>query len=285
MKTINIKSRVNKIDKWFKSIGKKIMSIDNGVEVDDDFDMDDFEFNFEEEKDDRSPVTKAGTAALDAAVSQAFDAQYIKGKVIETLPEGYGKTADFASGISDRVGDTYEKSLVAVKPAVKELKRTLTKAIPRDAAYVPDFLKETLGEWEEDLKGKKSQEQELANSREAALQTQLGSIFSAQFQQAEGMRKEDNARESIGEALEQERHKQSMRVSASSDQAINRIDQYLRTINLEWQKKDLEINYRQLFALQDILQTAREVGQITIDNLPKITKNTGLPDFVIFGLS
>ena len=28
MKTINIKSRVNKIDKWFKSIGKKIMSID-----------------------------------------------------------------------------------------------------------------------------------------------------------------------------------------------------------------------------------------------------------------
>ena len=28
MKTINIKSRVNKIDKWIKSIGKKIMSID-----------------------------------------------------------------------------------------------------------------------------------------------------------------------------------------------------------------------------------------------------------------
>lgn len=28
MKTINIKSRVNKIGKWFKSIGKKIMSID-----------------------------------------------------------------------------------------------------------------------------------------------------------------------------------------------------------------------------------------------------------------
>ena len=25
MKTINIKSRVNKIDKWFKSIGKKIL--------------------------------------------------------------------------------------------------------------------------------------------------------------------------------------------------------------------------------------------------------------------
>ena len=254
--------------------------INTDLSMDDDLDMADFEFSFEEPKDDRSPVTKAGSAALDAAVSQAFDSQYLKGKVLDTLPEGYGQTSDFASDIADRVGDTYDESVKAVKPAVKELKRTLIKAIPRDSAYVPDFLREKLDEWGDDIKGKRTEEQELAQSRENALESQIGSIFSAQFQQAEGMRKEDQARESIGEALAQERHKQGMRVSADSNQAISRIDQYLRSVNLEWQKKDLEIQYRQLFALQDLLKKTQEVGQITIDNLPKITKNTGLPDFV-----
>jgi Transglycosylase SLT domain len=254
-------------------------------DIDNDFDLahnlDDGEFDFDapEPKDDRTPVSKALGGVVEGIHTGLKDTEFLKESVKNVLPEGIGKTWDLGDKLAESASKTFDEAAREAKPAIKEVKKILLKVIPSDSKYVPKFIQDKLEQWQEDIKPEykgPSQDQ----IRDGMIASQVGNIFATQMQRDEAVKKEDDQKSYVREAIDVNRHKDILGLLSSISRATSRIDQYGQTVGLEYQKKDLELSYRQLFAIQDLLKVTQDTSIVTMRDLPVLVKNTALPDFV-----
>lgn len=255
--------------------------IDNDFDIDSDLDFDDLDFSTDPFKDDREPVTKIKDGLVRGVQTRASDDEFITGVLKELLPKGYGDTLDFGDKVATSARRLYNDAANEVRPAVKDFKRIAAKLVPRDKDFVPDKVKEILKQWEEEAKSGEDSAGDLSKSsqREAAISLQLGEIFKEQFIKDEKDKREADSKDLIKESIELNRHRDVFTVLNQSAISLSRLSQYQTTVNLQYQKKSLELQHRQLFAQYDILETITKTHTLQADALGKIVKNTALPDW------
>ena len=267
--------------------GKKIKNnIDNDFDFDSSLDFDDLDFGADPFKDDRKPATKVKDGLKGGIKSKAADPAFISGVLKELLPKGFGDTLDLGDKVSTSARQLYTDAANEVRPAISDFKRIAAKLAPKDSKYVPDKVKEILKQWEEESKANAGPAGTDARAqRESMITMQLGQIFEQQFAQTEKDKRESTSKDLIKEGIELNRHRDIFTVLNQSAVSLSRISQYQTSINLQYQKKSLELQHRQLFAQYDILETINKTHALQSDAFTKIVKNTALPEWQKINLS
>lgn len=258
-------------DDWDDDFG-----LDSGL--DDDF----FDFDMEPPRDNRKPSIKFKDGAVEGLKEGLKDSDYLRSLTRDVFPKGYGDTLDAGSEALTRAKDLYESTAKELKPAISSFKKTVTKMFPKDST-IGSIFKDTLNEWREEIEAEKSGNlfnQNVEQQRESMLSSQMAELFSMQADQHEAERKETANKEALKAGVDTKRYQAQIDLSNRSAMALDRMQKYQTTIDLNYKKKNLELQYRQLFAQQDILQTLRTTLQLQGETLADIKKNTGLPEYV-----
>ncbi len=254
-------------------------SINNQIDLSNDLGFDDLDFNADPFKDDRKPAIKIKDGLASGVKSTISNEAFIRSTLKELLPKGFGDTLDLSDKIGEKLSSLYKEAADEVRPAIKDFKRVSSKLVPKDNKLVPERVKKLLKKWQDENKAGGASNLDTRNQRDVLITQQLGEIFKEQSIQADRQNTESDVKNRIQQAVELNRHKDIFGLLNQSNISLSRISQYQATINLQYQKKSLELQHRQLFALYDILSTVDKTHVLQADAYSKIVKNTGLPDW------
>ncbi len=257
---------------------KKPITADKDFDLDFDLDMEEFNFGETEVKDDRSPVIKIATSIPEGFISGIKETEFLKGALKNILPEGFGQTIDLADKTSGSVKDAFDEATKEIKPAIKEFKRVAPKLVSRDSKLVPESVKKLLQKWQEEQTPSSSQS--IEEQRDSMLSQQMAEIFQAQVEQGKNDRVNEEAKDRLQQGIEISRHRDLFSVANEQAISLSKLEQYQYNTDLRFKKKSLELQYRQLFALQDTLAHLKVDAKEKEANLLAIAKNTSLPEYV-----
>lgn len=251
------------------------------IDLDDiNFDDDswDIDFDITPPKDDRSPVKKIASGAVKGLKSTLKDPKFIERKLFQTLPPGYSKVADMARDVGDELSELYNIAGKELEPIRKMGIKATKSALPKLKGKLPKKIEEKLQSiLDNDAASKTSFG---GNQDEANISLELGEIFKTQMEHQEQLNEKSEVAERTKTAINFKQHKESLTELYSLRQGIDKLVGYQDSINFKFQKKSLELQFKQYYAQRDLLELSKTTNKRVIESLEAITKNTALPEFV-----
>lgn len=238
----------------------------------DDFELDDFDFDdaaFDGElslKDDRKPATIIAQSAFEGFTSRLANPRLVADSLGEALPDGYRKILDVKDALENAVEETRE----ALKPAKQSIKSMLLRNRAFAQKVLPKGMYQRLNEWATGDQWKTEQ----IDERSAEIQASTSGVFEAYMAKhvtEEIHRKED-------QIVEAERFEKTSNIYDRIRQGIDKLVAFNDDALIKVKQKEIEIAYRQLYALTDILEITREKAETDRLQLAAISKNTALPE-------
>lgn len=259
---------------------KKVFRSSNNFDIDSDLDLPDLPFDDKTTvKDDRSPVTKTLKSAVRGAATEVLNPGIITSTIRRSLPAAYGDTLDLAEGGARSVKSLYHDAAEELKPAVKDIKRSVGRVLPKIEGKLSKKWAERLKNWsKDDDSGKRDLSAQ--RQREDALTIELGQMFQAQQEQDNNRQEVADRKDELREGIAQVRHRDNIEQLDSIRESVARLANYQDKVLVNYQRKSLELQFRQYFATADILDLQRRSAEETKNQLAGILKNTGLPEFV-----
>jgi hypothetical protein len=258
------KTKLTTTDSW---------SLDNGL------DMPDFDFNGPEIKDDRTPLTAVKDGVISGIKDQVTNPDTIRKGVLKALPKEYGDAYKQVDAVGSSVKQLYDEAAKNLKPALKDLKRTTGRILPKVENQLPKKWADKLRQFSQNTEGSYANPSR-ENMRDDTIAMHLGEIFQMQQAVDKSVRTDQENRETLRQGLEQLRFRDQFQQLDEIRQNTGRLSAYQDKILVNYQRKTLELAHRQYFATVDILETTREHAGNTKDKLDAIIKNTGLPEYV-----
>lgn len=256
---------------------KKVELDDFGF--DDGLDFPEMDFDNIDVKDNRKPVTKVAHSFLGAAKDTAISPNFIRNMVRTSLPRGYGSAIDMADQTAGSLKNLYNTTAKEIKPVINDLKRTTKRVMPTAEKYLPKAVADRVKKWADSEK-KTPEALSVDAQRETGLQMQLGEIFQMQTEQANKARAEDDIKDKFKEGIDQARHRDKISLLQSLTENVQRMADYQSKITTHFQRKSLELQFRQYFVAQDMLEEQKRFSASATTFLETIQHNTALPDFV-----
>lgn len=246
----------------------------------DDFDVDNFDYDKEfgegvEMQDDRSPVTKVSTEFLSGVKESTISPSALRTTLRKALPKGYGQAWNTLDTVVGEGASLYHEINKELKPAIRDFKRAAKGAKPMFEAVLPKSVSAKLDKLLED-KDAPQQQVSPDDAQSAAITAELGAIFEHQ-KAAEEIRTTETATK---EASDRARHQESSTLMDSIARSTGRLASYQDTIGIAFQRKSLELQYRQYFIAKDHLARFGAYTEEVATQLRAIAKNTSLPEAV-----
>lgn len=251
----------------------------------DDIDIDDLEFDFDSfdidpMADDRKPVTKIKETFVKDVKSNIASPSFLKQVMRRALPTEYGEAYDVLEGAAEKGADLYNKSTQKLQPTINTIKKRSQALLPVTEKILPKSVQEKLKGWtesfEEDFDFEISKEQQ----REDELTLVLGDVFQTQIEENARLHEESKNQVLIESAVSNKRHEQNMVAMDSLRQGISSLVAYQDNVTIKFQRKSLEIQYRQLFATKDLIEYQNLNAAKHLEALQAVVKNTALPDAI-----
>ena len=259
---------------------------DEKIKLDDDFDsdfedfdkaFDDFDMDFTDgdpNRKDRKPVTMK--SSLKDGFKEAFDSTKMSEAVDKALPDSYSRAkSEFKSYIEDS-RKLLDESAEEVR---KEINRTRIITGKINKLYgdkIPSFAKKMMEKFasgaETEYNYNESEEARQANAIAAEIET-----FTAA--QAENQQRNE-AMNALRDKKEEKRFQSQQDLLFGIKTSADRIASYQEQITSIFQRKMIEIGYRQLFTQVNISKTLKESAIHQKEALDAIVKNSALPDIV-----
>ncbi len=254
--------------------------------IDDSFDLDqmeDFDFDFPDPniKDDRKPITKVVTGIKEGAKSQVRSAAFIKEVMKNTFPASIGAGIDMSEDVARSSKNLYDESVKEIKPTMTMARKTISKLVPKDSAFVSKDIQTILDKWRNESDDSAINDRTNKESiRETALGATLKDMFAVQEKAEAARTAQLTGRDNLKIGLDQLYHRTQLSALNQAAMSLKRLEGYNTTVGLNYQKKSLELQYRQLFVAQDLLEFQKLDASKRDTYLASISKNTGLPDFI-----
>lgn len=237
---------------------------------------DDAGFDFKPEKDDRSPSAKIVGSFKDGLVNHFKDPNTQKNLLKKALPPGYDKAIEVVdSGITE-AKTLYDNAAKEIKPKLKELGRIVTKS-STGSSILPKSLSDRLSDWLKDEETYKEESQKERQEKEISIS--LGEIFKEQAADTEQQRKLDFNERRIKDQIDAKRFKSDTDILTAIRGGIERQVGFQDNVTYAYQKKSLELQYRQYFTTAKLLEVSQKHFGFSEAAYEKIVKNTYLPDF------
>jgi hypothetical protein len=256
---------------------KKNLSLDD-FGLGDDFSDATMDFSVRESSSKkRSPILGMGKVMAKGAVSGLTDASFIRQSIKKTLPEGYGSAFDFADESAATFKSLYNTSATAMRPLTNDLKRTTQRLMPSAGQIIPEKMRRTLDTWSKDIEGQsKYNPEDAINAQIAQSQNE---VFQYEFKQRQSDRAEKAAKEEIKEGIEQSRFQTSAKMLNMISLSTQKLADYQEKVTINYQRKMLELQYRQVYILRDTHEEQKRMGAVITEGLKSLIHNTGLPDY------
>lgn len=254
----------------------------------DDFGADDFDEPPRSSDRSRNPVLETASVARKSALKALWGRGQRTKVILDAMPDvaegvhdGYLKNADVVSTLLSHTKDEVVKTERVLKQQTRQLMPTLRK-------YLPESLTKRVGNWA------KNDDYDYGNYDpvQAAIDRMMGETFgqagssrpseSEDRVERESRRKEaaeTAAKDKIRQTVDRLRMDELLRTTAAISRDVRSHTDLASGVMIQVQKRSLELQYRSLFALQDLIK----VQQTSLDRfapaLEGILKNTGLPDY------
>lgn len=244
-------------------------NLDDLPSFDDDFDFDSFG---DIETDDKRSPAKKFKDSFKEGVKTSLSNQELKNLIKQSVPNSYSDAVSAANDIEDSYDKLVDDISKTIKPQISGLKELTQHILKANKGLIPEKIHEKLDE----LTRSTSQNYTQMESKDAERNRQLSEIFGVQQEAS----KRAEARETIRDQVDYKKHTQTLSQLDAIRLGVMRMSDYNDNINLKYQRKSLELQFRSTEALVELLKYSKEQGKVNSQLLANIQKNTGLPDYV-----
>jgi hypothetical protein len=238
----------------------------------------------------RNPILNTARLVKKSALNAVWGRGKRAKTILDGMPdvatsayEGYGKSADVVSTLLSHTKDEVAKTEKLIKTQTRQLMPTLRK-------YLPDSMTRRIGNWSkgdgdfygaydpvqagidrmnDEIFNRQPTRQDNADSHEDRVERQRRQKEAAN----------ERAEEKVREAINGMRFDELVRVNTSMARDVRSFSDLASGPMLQAQKRSLEIQYRSLFALQDLIKIQQTSLDRQVPALDSIVKNTALPDY------
>lgn len=255
-----------------------------------DFDLDDFDFDIPEfdspdvDTSSRSPITTALKGAVRGVKENITDTSTLRRFLSMALPEGYGLLGDTLDSAVTDTKELYDKITGDTPEILRGSKAFGRKVASKLGKTIPDKLKNKLDDaLEEDpysapIKSDKQLREDRENEEIGALNELMKSKTSVD----EARYKTEQVENLEEKGLEAQRHEISSKFLSSINRGIARMVGYQDSINLKFQQKSLELQYRQYSTAKQLTDLLSVQTEKQYKILEQIKHNTALPEQIKF---
>lgn len=267
---------------FFKRKKSEDLPNDDDFLDDDDFGFGDSEGGFESFNDGggaRSPVNEFTGSFKTAISSSARDPQVHKKIIRESLPASYVHAYEGAELARNEIRQGYGEIKEETKKQVNDFKKKNGKVIEKIGSLVPGRAGKKITDWGQSVESTHAGNE--PDYEQMGVTAQLGEIFGnvANIQSQEKSTEvamEGNAESKIQTKIAQD----SQEALLGSNNYLSRLVEYQDNIGSKYQRKMIELTFRQLFVSRKVLDETQQFKQLSEEAFGKITKNTALPDAV-----
>ncbi len=253
------------------------VNIDDSFDFDDDLNLDmEDEMNPPPIRDDRNVIVKTSEKFAQSAMGEIVNPTNLSKLVRNALPKEMEAVRSLADDGLTTVREIYDETAEAVKGPIKATKKSLRAA----KSVMGKVLPERLDKWLDGILAEDDDYDSVRETKEQQQENQIAQVLAENFKWQAAQEQENKAREEVQSVTEKELGRKTAEFSARTLAGIQRLNDYNDGPNIGYQRKMLEINYRQLFAQQGLLEETKFIRSEFIQELRSITKNTALPELV-----
>ena len=269
------------------SNGKKIDLTDNL----DDFDLDDFNFDFNDDsqtKDangkDRSPAMQFGKSFVKefASKSNAFNIGSIVTR--NALPRSYSRALDEVRDVNREVHNIFDETVKDLEPTINIIKSATRKALPATSKFLPSKIAAKLKSFSTEDESSDysygSYGSSDYNANDSEINSTLQTIFGAQRIDSDMRDNTSDVHRKIEREISKKQFKHTASIQGSMAFNLSKLVGYQDSVLDKYYKKSLELQYRHYFVDKSNYELARATAADTLRLLQDIQKNTGLPNEV-----
>lgn len=258
---------------------KKTKYESNNFDIDTDLDLPDFEFESGQVTADRNPVITVAKSTLKGAAKAVLNPSVIRSTIRKTMPKEYGDAMDLADHGADSMRSLYDTAAKEFRPVANDLKRITGKVAPSVEGVLPKKITDALKKWSK-TDGSSGVNVGAERQRDDSILMELGNIFKIQSEVQDKKDKADKRQEQFQQGIDQIRHRDQIGQLDSIRIGIDRLATYQDKVLSNYQKKSLELQFRQYFATADLLEVQKKAAADIDAKLAAIQKNTALPEYV-----
>lgn len=238
-----------------------------------DMNMEDFDFGTEPKKS-RSPAAATFTGIKNAARDHFTNESTIRRYVGKALPAEYGEAFDTYTDSRDKVKDAVSDVKKTLRQPVNDFSKAVRDKLPQGMKRSRKFL-DYLVESTDEYKGQKYDK---AKEEDNAITASIEQLFSAQEQKRTDDAAVEKARGDIEKTAELIRFKSQINALNSIARSSDILAKQAQGMTVAYQKKSLELQYRTVFALRDLVEEQKLSTAQNRTQLDAIRHNTGLPE-------
>lgn len=230
------------------------------------------------DKKSRTPVQETFSGILSEAKSKLKDPGFLAKVTKKALPDQYGELIDSLDKGAGTLSSIYEETLRDLKPQLIKLNKSVDKIVPDEQRFLKKItsrIKETLGE-ETQNSFRNSNEQ----LKEQSINNSLSDIFQQQRDFDINLQARKSAEEKISQSVEEVRYAKNLDIFQTISDNTIRLTSYTEKVTQAFQKKSLELQFRNYFAVSELLQEYRKNSEVRKLQTDSIVKNTALPEYV-----
>jgi predicted chitinase len=252
---------------------------DDGFDFGADLEMPDFGNADAGKKDYKKVSMSLSKAAAKGALDGLTEEGFIRRTIRSALPSGYGTALDIADEATSTLRSLYNDSVKEIKPLLNDLKRVTKRLEDPIDKYLPKPVSDMLKKFSSSI-DQPGQALDPEAQREATLQANLAEVFKHTVVSQAKREQQADARSKVREQIDQIRHKDSMGQLNEIRLSVARMAAYDQNVTSQYQRKSLELQFRQFFVMRDIHVEQRRMNQFQEEALRQITANTGAPDYM-----
>lgn len=266
----------------------------DSFESDFEFDPNDFEGfdlgSFDDPEpvtNDRNPVLKVTGSAISGASKALKDTELQRSIIEKSLPDGYVRTYDAAIAAKSMMEDLHYDAKQSLQELIKTTKNTIAPLSDKISTNLPADMAKKINAWA--ASGKDNDYQYDPNEyRRMEMQSVRNEIFGG-WEQIRDQINADKTKAAVSPDMATEVYNSNIQhellssiYEESSKLRLNSdIDKDFRDkVLVKLHEKQIELGFKTLWAVTSVADIAKQHFEFDRANVPKIVKNTGLPELV-----
>ncbi len=222
----------------------------------------------------REAVTRAIKGAIAGAKSNLYSENTLERFVKGALPREYTMVYNDTRPVREEIVKTYEEAVKTVRP----LAGRIASRLDRLSTNEQSLYKKISGQLKR-IFGISDVSTSTYSSEEATIQSGLSSVFDQQLKLQAYQDAKDQLKDETQKAIDSKRFQSQQEILASIDHNIATIAGYETNITQAYQRKSLELQYRQYFVMAQLLQRSSTFYEASRIQNEALIKNTALPDY------
>lgn len=253
-------------------------------DLDDDLGFGDDDFGFGDDSEvapqsSRDAVMSAPKVAAKAAAENIISPANRKKLILKSLPTDFTVASNAYDNLATTGSEVFREAKTSLNQTKRELQRTAQSALPMVKKYLPDRITSKVEKWSQ------SDEYDYSSpSPEEQRENQLTAMLDQTLPDPAELKKEQHQNDVDAVADDIQKNADNIRKD-NMNQMVSKIGEGIATLvgynqlTDKYRRKMLEVNWRQFYALTDMLTLQRENSEKINPAIEAIVKNTALPDY------